>query len=148
MKNCELLDRYRDGELSDSQAEEFRRHLLDCETCGTTCALLDNIVSVMRNEVVPTTDMADRIARQAFQRISSWDGLLAYWFRPGFAFTTACLSIALCVFIWFAPEGQLNDYTAYEMFLDQAEASDPASELLAVSDGDFALVLLQGGDIQ
>jgi len=148
MKNCELLDRYRDGEMDVSQNEEFLRHLAACETCGTTNALLDNIVSVMRHETVPTADMADKIARLAFHRISSWDGLLTCWFRPRLAFVAACLSIALCVFIWFMPESRQGDYTAYETFLDQAEASDPASELLAAGDSDFVFMLIHGGDFQ
>ena len=149
MKSCELFDRYRDGELNDSQMEEFRRHLVTCEPCATANALLDNLVSVMRHETVPMmTDMADRIARQAFQRVSTWDSLLAYWFRPRLTFITACLSIALCVFIWFAPESQTGNSMAYEMLLDQADASDPASELLATGDSDFVLMLIQGGYFQ
>ena len=148
MKNCELLDRYRDGELDDSRAEEFQRHLITCEACRTTNALLDNIVSVVRHKAVPMMDMADSIARRAFQRISSWDELLARWFRPGLAFTTACFSIALCAFIWFAPESQPDNSMEYELFLDQADASNPASELLAAADSDFVLMLIQGEDIQ
>jgi hypothetical protein len=148
MKNCELLHRYRDGELNDSKTEDFRRHLATCEACRTATALLDNFVSVMRRETVPMTDVSDKIARQAFQKISSWDGLLAYWFRPRLAFATAGLSIILCAFIWFAPENRLNDFMAYEMLLDQADASDPASELLDAGDNDFAFVLLQGGNIR
>jgi hypothetical protein len=148
MKNCELLDRYRDGELDDCQKEEFRQHLIVCETCRMTNTLLDNLVSVIRHEIVPMTDMADVIARQAFNRISSWDGWLAYWFRPRLAFMTACFSIIICGFIWFAPESRPHDPMAYEMLLDQAETSDPASELLAASDSDFVLMLIQGGNIQ
>jgi hypothetical protein len=148
MKNCELLDRYRDGDMNDSQKEDFRRHLAVCETCRAANVLLDNLVSVICHEAVPQTDMADGIARRAFQRISSWDGLLACWFRPRLAFMTACLSVALCAFIWFMPEKQPDDYMDYETFLDQADASDPASELLAAGDGDFFLMLIQGGNIR
>ena len=148
MRDCEWLDRYRDGELDDSRMEEFRRHLASCRECGAANAALNNLVSAMRHEAVPMTDLADRIARRAFQRISSWDGLLAHWFRPGLAFTTACFSVILCAFIWFAPESQLNDYIAYETLLDIADVSDPAGELLTVSDSDFILTLLQGGNIR
>ena len=149
MKNCELFNRYRDGELDDSEKEAFRRHLATCEACARTNALLDNLVSVMRHETVPMmTDMAERIARLAFQRTSTWDSLLAYWFRPRLAFMTACLSLALCVFIWFAPENRPDNSMAYEMFLNQADASDPASELLAVGSSDFVFMLIQGGDTE
>jgi hypothetical protein len=148
MMNCEFFDRYRDGDMNDFQKEEFRRHLANCQVCGTMDALLDNLASSIRNETIPMIDMADEIARRAFQRITSWDNLLTRWFRPKLAFITACLSIALCVFIWFAPESQPNDSLTDEMFLDQAEASDPASELLAAGDIDFVLMLIYGGDIQ
>ena len=148
MKSCELLDRYRDGELDDSRTEEFRRHLASCRECGTSNAVLNDLVSVMRRETVPMTDMADKIARMAFQRISSWDGLLACWFRPGLAFTAACLSVILCVFIWFVPESQPTDHMAYETLLYMADVSDPAGELLTVSDSDFVLTLLEGGNIR
>ncbi|MDR0311151.1 MAG: zf-HC2 domain-containing protein [Acidobacteriota bacterium] len=148
MKNCELLDRYRDGELNDSQKEEFRRHLAVCRECRTANALLDNLVSVMRDETITMSDMADKIARRAFQRISSWDGLLAQWFRPGLAFATACLSIALCAFIWFAPERPPDDSMEYETLLNQADASDPASEILTAGESDFVLMLMWGGNTQ
>ena len=148
MKNCELFDRYRDGDLNDFQNEEFQRHLATCQECRTMDALLDDLASSIRHETVPTVDMSDKITRCAFQRISCWDSLLACWLRPRFAFMTACLSIALCVFIWFAPENQMDDSMTYEMFLDLAESSDPARELLAFGDNDFVLMLIHGGDIQ
>ena len=148
MRNCELLDSYRDGEMDYSQAEEFRRHLASCRECGKTNEALNSLASIMRHEAFPVTDIADMIARRAFQRISSWDGLLAHWFRPGLAFTTACFSVVLCAFIWFAPESQLNDYIAYETLLDIADVSDPAGELLTVSESDFILTLIQGVNIQ
>jgi len=148
MKECELSDRYRDGELSDFQAEEFRRHLASCRECGPANAALDNLVFIMRHEAVPVADMADRIARRAFERFSSWDGLLASWFRPRLAFTTGCLSVILCVFIWFAPENGKDEFMAYETLLDMAETCDPAGELLMISDSDFALKLLVGGNTQ
>jgi hypothetical protein len=148
MKNCELLDRYRDMELNDSQKEEFRRHFEICPTCMAANALLDNLVSVIKHEAVPMTDMANGIARRAFQRFSSWDGFLACWFRPRLALITACISIFLCAFIWFAFENRPDDFIEYETFLDQAEASDPASELLDAGDLDFVLMLMQGGSVQ
>ena len=148
MMNCEFFDRYRDRDMNDSQKEEFRRHLANCHACGTMDALLGNLASSIRNETVPMIDIADEIARRAFQRISSWDSLLTCWFRPRLAFMTACLSVALCAFVWFAPESQPDDSLTYEMFLDQADASDPASELLAFGDVDFIFMLIHGGDIQ
>jgi len=148
MKNCDLFDRYRDGELDDSQAEEFRRHLALCRECGAANAAMDNLVHAMRHEAVPITDLADRIACRALQRISSWDELLAYWSPLKLSFTTACLSLILCIFIWFAPEINTNDFMAYETLLDMADASDPAGEFLDVSDSDFVFTLLQGGNIR
>ena len=151
MSNCKWLNRYRDGELDDSQQKEFVRHLSICENCRTCIAMLDNVVSVLRQETVQTVDLSDRIARRAFSRvvaITSWDSLLVSWFRPRFTFATLGMTIALCAFVWFATGTQTSGITEYERFLNQAEDANLAGTLLTSSDSDYALTLLQGWDAQ
>ena len=151
MSNCKWLDRYRDGELDDSQQKEFVRHLPVCENCRTWIAMLDNMVSVLRQETVQTVDLSDRIARRAFSQvasITSWDSLLASWFRPRFTFATLGMTIALYAFVWFATGTQTSGITEYERFLNQAEDANLAGTLLTSSDSDYAVTLLQGWDAQ
>ncbi|MDR1727653.1 MAG: zf-HC2 domain-containing protein [Acidobacteriota bacterium] len=150
---CELLDRYRDGELDGSQREGFKRHLAVCEYCRTRMALLDNVVSALRRETVQTVDLADRIARRAFGQVAalaadaSWDGLLASWFRPRLAFLAFGTTLVLCALLWFAPGvGQAKEYE-YEKLLNQADAANLAETLLTSSDTEFALTLVQGGGV-
>jgi len=151
MSNCEWLNRYRDGELNDSQQKEFVRHLSACEKCRMWMAVLDNTVSVLRQEAAQTVDLSERIARRAFTQvanITSWDGLLASWFRPRFTFATLGMTIALYAFLWFAHGSQTSGVTEYERFLNQAEDADLAGVLLTSSDSEYALTLLQGWDAQ
>lgn len=145
MRNCELFDRYRDGELSSSQKNEFQRHLAGCEDCRLRRALLDNVGFVLRQEKIQMTDLADRIARKAFQKVSSWDSLIASWFPPRFALAAVCVALILCSLFWQAPENQQKVY-AYENLLNQAESSNLADKLLTDSDSEFVLTLAQRGE--
>jgi len=150
MRGCDLLERYRDGELDGSQREGFRRHLAVCERCRTQMALLDGLVSALRQEAVQTVDVADRVARRAFSQVAaltSWDGLLASWFRPRLAFATVCATVVLCAMLWLTPGGPAKEYE-YEKLLNQAEAANLAETLLTSSDSELALTLVRGGDLQ
>ena len=83
MQTCDLFDKYRDGELEADGRKVFESHLSACEDCRTKMALLNNLVKVLRQEEVRPLDLADQIARKAFQRNRTWDALLISWFRPG-----------------------------------------------------------------
>jgi anti-sigma factor RsiW len=149
MCTCDLFDKYRDGELEDSARNAFASHLAACEECRMRAALLDNLVSVLRQDVVQTFDLADRIARKAFQKTTSWDALVASWFRPKFAMAAVGLALALFSCLWFLPGNQSTaSYTEYEILLNQADASNLAGNLLANNDNELALQFMQGGNIQ
>lgn len=83
MRTCDLFDKYRDGELEAAGQKAFQSHLLACDDCRMKMALINNLVQVLRQEEVTPMDLADNIARKAFQRDQPWDALLASWLRPG-----------------------------------------------------------------
>jgi anti-sigma factor RsiW len=147
--DCELFDKYRDGELEDSLRNAFTSHLATCEECRMRMVLLNNLVSVLRQDSIQTLDLSDRIAQKAFQKASTWDALVASWFRPRFAVAAVGLVLALFSFIWFVPESQSRAaYTEYEILLNQADASNLAGKLLVQNDNELVLQLMQGGNIQ
>jgi anti-sigma factor RsiW len=149
MRICDLLDKYRDGELDDSARNMFASHLAACEECRMRMALLDNLVSILRQETIQTTDLADRIARKAFEKGTSWDVLVLSWFRPRFAMAAVGLVLALCSCLWLLPTNQsMAAYTEYEILLNQADSSDLAGKLLVKNDSELVLQFLQGGNIQ
>jgi hypothetical protein len=145
MRACDLFDKYRDGELGDSERNAFASHLVTCEGCRTRMALLDNLVSVLRQEVIQTSDLAERIARKAFQKASSWDALVASWFQPKFAMAAAGLVLTLFSFLWLLPANRsIASYTEYEILLNQADASNLAGNLLVKNDNELVLQFMQG----
>ena len=75
MRTCDLFDKYRDGELASAEQSAFQSHLAICEDCRMKMALLNNLVQVLRQEEVTPMDLADSIARKAFQRDQPWDAL-------------------------------------------------------------------------
>ena len=149
MHTCDLFDKYRDGELEDSVRNAFASHLTTCEECRMRMALLNNLVSVLKQDPIQISDLADRIAQKAFQKASSWDALVASWFRPKFAMAAVGLILALFSFLWFVPENQSRaSYTEYEILLNQADASNLAGKLLVKNDNELALQFMQEGNIQ
>jgi hypothetical protein len=149
MRLCDWLDKYRDDELDDSARNIFASHLAECEDCRMRISLLDNLVSVLKQETVPMSDLADRIARRAFQKATPWDVLVASWFRPKFAMAAVCVVLALFSCLWFLPENNsIASYTEYEILLNQADASDLAGKLLVNNDNELVLQCLQGGNVQ
>jgi hypothetical protein len=149
MNTCDLFDKYRDQELEDSARNAFASHLTTCAECRMRMALLDNLVSVLRQDVIQTTDLANRIARKAFQKASSWDALVASWFKPRFAMAAAGLALVLVCCLWFLPTNRsMASYTEYEILLNQADASNLAGNLLVNNDNELVLQLMQGGNIQ
>jgi hypothetical protein len=149
MRICDLSDKYRDGELDDSAKNTFALHLADCEDCRMRTALLDNLVSVLKQETIPMSDLADRIARRAFRKGESWDVLVASWFRPKLAMAAVGVVLALFSCLWFLPENNaIAAYTEVEILLNQADASDLAGKLLVNNDNELVLQCMQGGNIQ
>jgi predicted anti-sigma-YlaC factor YlaD len=149
MRACDLFDQYRDGELGDSKRADFDAHLASCEECRMRMALLDNLVLAIKQDITQTPDLADIIARKAFQKPSSWDALVASWFKPRFAMVAACLVIALFSCLWFLPGNRsIASYTEYEILLNQAEASNLAGNLLVKNDNELVLQFVQEENIQ
>lgn len=149
MKTCDLFDKYRDGELDVSGRTMFESHLTACAECQTRRALLNNLVFALRQEKIQPEDIANRVARKAFQQISSWDSLVASWFRPRFAMAAVGVMLVLFSFLWFAPGNQQKlVYSEYETLLNEADASNLAGKLLVNNDSDLVIQLVQGGNIQ
>lgn len=149
MHTCDLFDKYRDEELEDSERNVFASHLASCEECRMRMSLLNNLVYVLKQDVMQAPDLADRIARKAFQKASSWDALVASWFKPRFAMAAAGLVLVLFSFMWLLPGNQaIASYTEYEILLNQAEASNLAGNLLVKNDNELVLQFVQGGNIQ
>jgi hypothetical protein len=149
MRACDLFDKYRDGELEDSARNAFTSHLATCEECQMRMALLNNLVFLLRQDSIQTSDISDLIAQKAFQKASSWDALVASWFRPKFAVAAVGLVLVLFSFLLFVPENQSRvSYTEYEVLLNQADASNLAGKLLVKNDNELVLQFMQGGNIQ
>jgi len=146
MNSCVLFDKYRDGELDISERNAFESHLVGCADCQARMSLLNNLVYVLKQEDVQPLDLADRIARQAFQQPPSWDVLVASWFRPRFATAVFGFVLILASFLWLIPMNQpVVAYTEYEKLLNEAEASNLASKLLVQNDSELVMQLEQEG---
>jgi anti-sigma factor RsiW len=142
MQNCALFDKYRDGELDDSGRGAFESHLAGCGDCQVRMSLLNNLVCVLKQEKMQPLDLADRIARQAFQPTPSWDVLVVSWFRPRFATAVFGFILILASFLWLVPMNQpVAAYTEYESLLNEAEASNLASKLLVQNDNELVMQL-------
>jgi predicted anti-sigma-YlaC factor YlaD len=122
MGTCNAFDKYRDGELTASEAGEFESHLAACEDCRAKMSLLNNLVHVLRQEESRPLDLADRIARQAFRRGNSWDSLVVSWLRPGPSLAALAIVVMLFSFLWLMPGGEpVNSYSEYEGLMDEAD---------------------------
>lgn len=146
MNNCTLFDKYRDGELDDAGRIAFESHMEGCGHCRIRMSLLNNLVFVLKQEKAQPLDLADRIARQAFQPAPSWDALVASWFRPRFASAVFGFILILASLLWLIPMNQpVVAYTEYEKLLNVAEASNLASKLLVQNDSELVMQLEQEG---
>jgi len=153
MRICDLLDKYRDGELGSAEGAEFESHLKNCELCRTKMFLLNNIVQVLRKDESRPLDMAEQIARKAFQKDESWASLVVSWLRPGQAWAAAVsMMLVLFSFLWFMSGKQPFDmYSEYERLMnDEAAINLEASSSLAQvrNDSEVMLWLAQGGETQ
>jgi anti-sigma factor RsiW len=150
MHVCKLLDKYRDGELNSAERNGFDSHLAACEDCRMTISLLNNVVRLIKAEEVQPLDMADRIAREAFQRAHSWDFEIISWLRPGPALAALTLMIALFSSLWMITGNrQASAYSEYEKLMEEADAIDRGINLSQVrSDSEFVTWLEQEGNSQ
>ncbi len=150
MHTCNDFDKYRDGELNPSERSEFKAHLVTCEECRTKKALLNNLVLVFKQEEVRPLDLADQIARRAFQQDDSWSALIISWMRPGPALAALALVFVLFSFLWILPANQqpVSAYSEYEKMLSEADASNMVSASQIYSDGELAVWLTQEGNQQ
>jgi hypothetical protein len=134
MRTCDLFDKYRDGEMKASEQKEFQAHFLFCEDCREKTALLNNLVQVLKQEEIQPLDMADQIARQAFQKDKSWDALVVSWLRPGPVLAALSLVMVLLSFLWLLPgKGQVSAYSEYEKLMDEADSINQKADLPQVS---------------
>jgi hypothetical protein len=153
MRTCSLFDKYRDGELGLAEQNEFQSHLAVCEDCRGKMALLNNLVHVLKQEEIPSLDLANRIARRAFLEQESWAALVVSWLRPGPAWAAA-LSIMLIFFsfLFLMPSSQkLDTYSEYEKLMSEAEDINlsPSTSISQVrSDSELVLWLQQEGTSQ
>jgi anti-sigma factor RsiW len=146
MEACTLFDKYRDGELDVSRRIAFESHMTECGACRARMSLLNNLVYVLKQEELHPVDLAERIAKKAFQQTPSWDVLVVSWFRPRFAVAALGLTLILASFLWLVPMNQpVAAYTEYEKLLNAAEGSDLASKLLVQNDSELVLQLEQEG---
>ena len=123
MRTCDLFDKYRDGEMGAAEQREFQAHLSICEDCRTKTALLNNLVQVLKQEESRPLDMADQIARKAFQKDKSWDALVVSWLRPGPAWRRFLMMLVLFSFLWLlSGKQQFAMYSEYEKLMDDESA--------------------------
>ena len=150
MRTCDLFDKYRDGEMKASEQKEFQAHLLICEDCRAKTALLNNLVQVLKQEEIRPLDMADQIARQAFQKDKSWDALVVSWLRPGPVLAALSLVMVLLSFLWLLPgKGQVSAYSEYEKLMDEADSINQKADLSQVgSESALGIWLQQEGSSQ
>jgi hypothetical protein len=137
-----LFDKYRDGELVAAERSEFEAHLAICRDCRTKEALLDRVVSLVRSEEVRPLDMADRVARLAFQRANSWDAEIISWLRPGPAMAAVTLLLVLCSSLWVISNNRQTIYPEYEKLMDEVDSVNLGSRLSQVRN-DNRLVIWQ-----
>jgi anti-sigma factor RsiW len=144
MSICNDFDRFRDGELAASERSEFESHLAVCQDCRMKMALLNNLVSVLKSEEVRSMDLADQIARRAFQQDSSWSALIVSWMRPGPVLATLALLFALFSFLLIIPANrQVSAYSEYEKLMSEADAANLVSATQIYNDSELRLWLSQ-----
>ena len=147
MPICNDFDKYRDGELSALERSEFESHLADCRDCSSKIALLNNLVCVLKNEELQPLDMADRIARRAFQQDDSWATLIVSWMRPGPALAALALVSVLFSFLWIMPVSQqTNRYSEYEQLMSEADAAKMVTASQIYNDNELMGWLALEGD--
>jgi hypothetical protein len=147
MLSCTLFDKYRDNELGDIERCEFDSHLKNCRDCQSRISLLNNLVHALKNEEIRPRDLANKIASRAFQQDKSWDALVVSWLRPGPAFATVAMFIALFSTIWLIADNWKNTtrYSEYQNLMNEADAINLDTRMSKVSNETELILLVEGG---
>jgi len=154
MHTCDLFDRYRDGELGVDEKNRFESHLSACEECRAKKQMLDRVVYLIKSEEVRPLNLADQIARRAFQPKSSWASAVISWLRPMPAVTALLLAGVLLSSIWLLTGSRsVSAYSEYETLMEEADAGQihtlsQSAQSQAHSNSDLMLWLEQEGDAQ
>jgi|WetSurMetagenome_2_1015567.scaffolds.fasta_scaffold199863_2 anti-sigma factor RsiW len=151
---CDLFDRYRDNELGINEREGFESHLAACEECRAKTLLLDKVVLLLKNEEVRPLNLADQIARKAFESKSSWASAVVSWLRPMPAVAALLLVGVLLSSIWLMTGSRpASAYAEFEKLMEEADVGQihtlsQSAQSQAHSDNDLMLWLEQEGDSQ
>ncbi len=145
MRSCGLFDRFRDGELSASQRQQFEAHLSGCPGCVERMRLLDNIVRALRSSPseVPL-GLSERIAREAFHRPQAWESMVVSWLKPVPALIVLTVMVFLFSSFWL--KGGLNrieSYGEFEALLNETYSVIPGSGVGQVHTDDDLIGLLE-----
>ena len=147
MIKCNDFDKYRDGELEVSERSEFESHLAVCAECRMKRALLNNLVYALKQEEIRPLDLANQIARRAFERDNSWSALIVSWMRPGPALAALALVFVLFSFLWIKPANQqVSAYSEYEKLMSEADANNLVSTSQIYADNEVVSWLTEEGD--
>jgi len=146
MRICNLFDKYRDSEVSDSESVQFIAHLANCDDCRTRMSLLNNLVTLIRADEVRPHDIADRVAREAFRRAHSWDYEVISWLRPAPAVAALTLVLVLLSSFWMISNNQqVSAYSEYQTLMDEADSINLDNHEQAGTDSELVIWLEQGG---
>src|SRR5688572_17609258 len=124
MNACDLIDRYRDGELDERRRRFFELHLSGCSECRFSLSILNNLVRSLNQRKYDFSPIeAQQIARQARRQRESWDLQVISWLRPMPAWTTLVLALALYSGIrLFSPDEARNPIVEYETLVRDMES--------------------------
>jgi anti-sigma factor RsiW len=140
---CDLIDRYRDGDLDPALKAEFECHLESCTDCRRALALLNHLVQILRpmDQELPS-GTPERIARRAFDKAGHWDAMVVFWLRPGPAWVALAFCLILTGIMWFAPRVRPVDaYSEYEIMSSETAVAGAQVQ----TDEDFATWVEEGG---
>ena len=124
MNACDLIDRYRDGELDERRRRFFELHLSGCSECRFSLSILNNLVRSLNQRRYDFSPIeAQQIARHAGGQIESWDFQVISWLRPIPAWTTLVLALAFYSGIrLFSPDEARNPIVEYETLVRDMES--------------------------
>lgn len=112
-----------------------------------TISLLNNIVKAIKTEEVRPVDMADRIARQAFERAHSWDFEIISWLRPGPALVALMFFVVLFSSLWMVTGSRQGvAYSEYEKLIEETDSANLGTNLSQIQSGEFGSWLEQEGN--
>jgi anti-sigma factor RsiW len=126
---CDLLSRYRDGELAPALKAEFESHLTLCNECRRALSLLNNIVRVLVPAVPAIPISAELIAHRAFRQGTRWDLMVLSWIRPAPAYAALAFALLVSSLLWFVPMSRPVDaYGEYEVLIATTPTAQPQTD--------------------